>query len=214
MASKWFWLTYTWQNTWSWLTPGVDLHLIKHDVGEHNHPVTTISYSAQHVACTKYFCKLDCSQAYHCIEMADGQSRQLLSFRFVLKTFAHKRLDQVSKTSLSAFTSVIGEYLDPSVEADWCAQYVDDIGVAALTASELNKNLDLAFKQIQEAGLKTSIGKCQFGKLSIEILGETIATAETAPMEKWITKFLRNFKLPSSVKTLQRFLGFLHLWRW
>ena len=57
-------------------------HLIKNDYGEHNHPVTTIADAAQHMAGKKYFCKLDCSQAYHCIAMADEQSVQLLSFNF------------------------------------------------------------------------------------------------------------------------------------
>ena len=40
-------------------------HLIK-NYGEQNHPVTTIADAAQHTAGKNYFCKLDCSQAYHC----------------------------------------------------------------------------------------------------------------------------------------------------
>ena len=37
-----------------------------------------VTDAAQHMAGKKYFCKLDCSQAYHCIPMADEQSIQLL----------------------------------------------------------------------------------------------------------------------------------------
>ena len=102
-------------------------HLIKNDYGEHNHPVTTVSDAAQLMAEKKYFCKLDCSQAYHCIPMADEQSIQLLSFNFGSRTFAFLRLAQGLNRSLSAFTSVVREYLDPLVKADRCAQYVDDI---------------------------------------------------------------------------------------
>ena len=40
-------------------------HLLKNDYNQHNHPVTTIADAAQHMAGKKYFCKLDCSQAYH-----------------------------------------------------------------------------------------------------------------------------------------------------
>ena len=32
-----------------------------------NHPVSTLSDAAQHLAGKKLFCKLDCSQAYHCL---------------------------------------------------------------------------------------------------------------------------------------------------
>ena len=139
--------------------------------------------------------------------MADEQSMQLLSFSFVSKTFAYKSLDQVSNRSFSAFTSVSREYLDPSGKSDWCAQYVDDIGVAVHTPSELTKNLDLVFKQIQKAGLETSIEKRQFDKFSTEVLGKTISTAGTTPIEEWITKFLENLKIPKGVKMLQRNLG-------
>ena len=82
-------------------------HLIKNDYGEHNHPVTTVSDAAQHMAGKKYFCKLDCSQAYHCIPMADEQSIQLLSFNFGSRTFAFLRLAQGLNRSLSAFTITV-----------------------------------------------------------------------------------------------------------
>ena len=36
-----------------------------------NHPVTTLSDAAQHLAGTSLFCKLECSQAYHCLQIAD-----------------------------------------------------------------------------------------------------------------------------------------------
>ena len=64
-------------------------HFLKNDYNQHNHPVRTI-----HMAGKKYFCKLDCSQAYHCLQMADEQSIQLLAFNFGSRTFAYLRLAQ------------------------------------------------------------------------------------------------------------------------
>ena len=107
-------------------------HLIKNDYGDHNHPVTTVSDAAQHMGG-----KLDCSQAYHCTPIADEQLIQLLSFYFGSRTFAFRRLAQGLNRSLSNFTSVVREYLDPLVKADRCAQYVDDVGIAANTPDEL-----------------------------------------------------------------------------
>ena len=54
-------------------------HLIKHDYNERNHPLTTIAEAAQPMTGKKYFCKLDCSEAYHCLQMTDEQWIQLLS---------------------------------------------------------------------------------------------------------------------------------------
>ena len=90
-------------------------HLLKNDYSKHNHPVTTIADAAQHMAGKTYFCKLDCSQAYHCSEMADEQPVQLLAFNFGNRTFAYLKLAQGFNRSLSAFNSTVREYLDPLV---------------------------------------------------------------------------------------------------
>ena len=46
-------------------------NLISEDYVNNNHPVSTLSDEARHMAGKKLFCKLDCSQAYHCLQMAD-----------------------------------------------------------------------------------------------------------------------------------------------
>ena len=57
-------------------------NLITEDYTNNKHPVSTLSDAAQHMAGKKLFCKLDCSQAYHCLQMADYQSIQKLAFNF------------------------------------------------------------------------------------------------------------------------------------
>ena len=79
--------------------------------------------------------------------MADEKSIQLLSFNYAPRTFAFLRLAQGLNRSLSAFNSVVREYLDPLVKADRFAQYVDDIGIAANTPDEVIENLELVFQQ-------------------------------------------------------------------
>ena len=188
-------------------------HLLKNDYNKHNHPVTTIAEAAQHMAGKKYFCKLDYSQAYHCLQMADEQSIQLLAFNFGSRTFAYLRLAQGLNRSLSAFNSTIREYLDTLVKADKCAQYVNDIGIAANNVDEQVLNIEAVFQQIQKAGLKLSMSKCAFGHPKIEFLGRSITTKGIAPLEDKIDKFLNKLKLPTSVKSLQRYIGFVQIYR-
>ena len=45
--------------------------LIANDYTNKNHPLSTLSDAAQHLAGKSLFCKLDCSQAYRCLQMAD-----------------------------------------------------------------------------------------------------------------------------------------------
>ena len=73
------------------------------------------------------FCKLDSSQAYHCLHMADQRSAGMLASNFASRSSECKRVAQGLSRSVAAFSSSMREYLDPVVKADQCAQYVDDI---------------------------------------------------------------------------------------
>ena len=112
--------------------------LISDDYINNNHPVSTLSDTAQHLAGKSLFCKLDCSQAYYCLQMAEQRSVEMLAFSFASRTFTYKRLAQGLSRTLSAISSFMREYLDPVVKADQCAQNVDDIGIAANSAAELS----------------------------------------------------------------------------
>ena len=61
----------------------------------------------------------------------------MLAFNFASRTFAYKRLAQGVSRSVSALSSFIRKSLEPFVQADQCAQYVDDIGIAANNATDL-----------------------------------------------------------------------------
>ena len=68
--------------------------LIADEYTNKNHPVSTLSDAAQNLAGKSLFCKLYCSQAYHCLQMADQRSVEMLAFNFASRTFAYKRLAQ------------------------------------------------------------------------------------------------------------------------
>ena len=129
----------------------------------------------------KLFCKLDCSQAYHRLPMADKRSIEMLAFNFASRTFAYRRLAQVLSRALSAFSSFMREYLDKVIRADQCAQYVDDIGIAANDAKQLIKNLRATFQCLRHAGLKLTMHKCHFGATEIDFLGRTITPDGVSP---------------------------------
>ena len=187
--------------------------LIADDYTNNNHPVSTLSDAAQHLAGRSLFCKLDCSEAYHCLQMADQRSVEMLAFNSASRTFAYKRLAQGLRRSVSAFSSFMRGYLDPVVKADQCAQYVDDIGIAANNATDLTRNIRAVFKCIRQAGLKLTIEKCHFGVRQVEFLGRTISPEGISPQARKIQNFLAKLRFPKSKKALQRYLGFVNYYR-
>ena len=52
--------------------------LIANDYTKNNHPVSTLSDAAQHQAGKSLLCKLDCSQVYYCLQIADQRSVEML----------------------------------------------------------------------------------------------------------------------------------------
>ena len=187
--------------------------LIADNYTNNNHPVSTLSDAAQNLAGKSLFCKLNCSQAYHSLQMADQWLVEMLGFNFASRTFAYKRLAQGLSRSVSVFSSFMREYLDPVVEADQRAQYVDDIGIAANNATDLTRNIRAVFKCILQPRLKLTIEKCHFGIRQIEFLGRTISPEGISPQARKIQNFLDKLSFPKSKNALQRYLGFVNYYR-
>ena len=73
--------------------------------------------------------------------------------------------------------------------ADRCAQYVDDVGIAAHTVDELLQNIQWVFQRIEIAGLKWSMRKCTFGQDKIEFFAKTVNEQSIATLPKKSTVF-------------------------
>ena len=105
------------------------------------------------------------------------------------------------------------EYLDPVVKPDQCAQYVDDIGIAANNATHLTRNILAAFQCIRLAGLKLTTEKCHFGVRQVEFLGRTISSEIVSRQTHKVQNFWIKLTFPKSKKALQRYLGFAKCYR-
>ena len=184
--------------------------LIADDYTNNNHPVSTLSDAAQHLARKSLFCALGCSQAYHCLQMADQCSVEMLAFNFASRTFAYRRLAQGLSRYVSAFSNFMRDYLNPVVKADQCAQNVNDIGIASNKATDLIQNIRAVFKCIRNAVLKLTMEKCHFGVRQVEFLGRTISSEGVLPQSHKIQNFLNKLRFPKSENVLQRCLGFLN----
>ena len=188
-------------------------NLIADDYTNNKHPVRTLSDATQHSAGKSMFCKLDCPQDYHCLQMADQQSVEMLAFNFASRTFANKRLAQGLSKSVSAFSSLMRESLSPVVKVDQCDQYVDEIEIAAKNATDLTRNIRVVFKCIRQAGLKMTLEKCHFGVRQIEFLRGTISPEGISPQVRKIENFLDKLGFPKSKKASQRYLGFVNYYK-
>ena len=171
---------------------------LRHDYLNSNFPISNMTDAKNHFAGKSLLCKLDCSQAYHCVQMADDLSVQLLAFNFASRTFAYNCLAQGLNKSVTGFSSFVKHYLDPCLAANVCTQFMDDIAAGVNNFDEIIPALRKIFDYLRESGLKHSAHKCEFGTTKIDYLGSTITPKGISPESAKIQKFLGQIRMPNS----------------
>ena len=175
-------------------------HLLRHDYKNNNFPIPTMADATAHLAGKKFFAKMDCSQAYFSMQMADELSIQLLAFNFGGRTFAFKRLAHGLSRSPTAFSSCVSKHLQSCGANDQCFVYFDDLGSGAINGDSLIQNLEHIFGCIEKVGFKLSKDKCEFGIRKIYFLGHTITEHGIAPNKEKIEQFLKTVRMPKTLK--------------
>ena len=186
-------------------------HLIGHDYDSNNFPITT--GAGAHLAGKSIFAKLDCSQTYHALKMADTLSVQMLAFNFASPTVAFQRLAQGLSRSFSAFTSFNRKHLDSCIANDHCFQYLDDLGTGARSFDEVLSNLRSILQCNRTSRLKQTMNKCEFGVAEISYLSSTISSSGTSPKREKVKQFLLKIKMPKNHKQIKRMIGFFQYFR-
>ena len=153
------------------------------------YPVKALSDAAQHLAGKSLKCKLEGSQAYHCLQMADQWSLEIFGFNFASRTFAYWRLVQHLSSFVFVSLSFMREKLDPMVKADQCAHYEDDIGIAAINATDITRNVRAVSQCLRWAWLKLTFDKYFFGVGQVAFLGRNISLEGVSPQTHKIQRF-------------------------
>ena len=136
-------------------------HLLKNDYLNANFLISNMTDATKHFAGKSYFTKLDCSQAYHCVQIADERSFWHSNFH---QEHAYKCLAQGLSKSVTGFSSFIRHYLDPCLAADLCTQFMDDTGCAVKNFDDFIPILSHIFDCIRRSGLKLSPEKCEIAR--------------------------------------------------
>ena len=149
-------------------------HLLRKDYSDNKFPISNMTDAVHHFAGKTLFTKLDCSQAYHCVQLADAFSVQFLSIFFPSRTYAYTRLAQGLNESVTGFSSFVRNSLDSCLAANLCTQFMDDIGCVVETFEQMIPTLRQIFDCLRKSRLRLTPHKCEFRMKSINILGNII----------------------------------------
>ena len=172
------------------------------------YPVRTLQDFTSELHGKKIFSKIDLLKGYHQIPVADEDvCKTAVITPFGLFVFPRTPfgLKNAGQDFQRLMDQIFGEI--PHVFV-----YIDDILVASETEDEHLKDLKIVLDSLRENGLETNRKKCVLGCSSLEFLGYKVDVNGISPLPERVAT-IRQFKKPTSVKELQRFLGMINYYR-
>lgn len=95
---------------------------------------------------------------------------------------------------------------------DFIFVYIDDILIASETFEQHQEHVSLVLDKLAVHHININIQKCHFGKKEVDFLGFRITNTGISPLpEKTIA--LREYKKPTNIQELRRFLGLINFYR-
>lgn len=91
--------------------------------------------------------------------------------------------------------------------------YLDDIIVFGRTLEEHEERLLKVLDRLEECGLKISLDKCQFCQPQVRYVGHIVSALGIATDPEKVSA-VKNWKLPTDLRSLRSFLGFCGYYRW
>ena len=153
----------------------------------------------------KIFTKMDLLKSYFQVPVhPDDIPKTAIITPFGSYTFAYSTfgLRNAGATFQRLMDGILGDL-------SFCICYVDDILIFSKSPEEHMDHVRTVLKRLQENGLVIRFDKCTFGAERVEFLGHDLSPTGVRPMASKVDAVNR-FPTPSSVKSLQEFIGMVN----
>ena len=172
------------------------------------YPMRHIHDFAQQLNNCIIFSTIDLVSAFHQIPLAESdRNKTAITTPFGL--YEYTRLPFGLRNAPSTFQRFIDIVLR---DLDFVFAYQDDILVASKNENEHVTHLDILFNKLAEFGLTINMDKSTFFKNEVKFLGHKISKDGISVLEEKLDAII-NYPVPSSVKSLKRFLGMVNFYR-
>ena len=169
------------------------------------YPIPTMDDILPQLSKSKFFSKLDLSNAYWHVRL-DEESSKLTTFQTPYGRYRWKRLPFGTSVSSEIFQ----KRLDQALEGlEGVIGVSDDIIVHGETEEEHDRNLMNLLKLCRRIGLRLNRGKAEIKKQEITFLGHLI-TSDGLKIDPEKLEAVKNMPKPEDVEGVRRFCGFVN----
>ncbi|KAL0168185.1 hypothetical protein M9458_036407, partial [Cirrhinus mrigala] len=191
------------------LRPCIDYRQLNSQIVQQPYPLPLVPAALEELRGARIFTKLDLRSAYNLIRIRKGDEWKTA---FVTPTGHYKY--QVMPYSLSISPSVFQTFMN-EVFREFLHQFVVvyiDILIYSRNQAEHRQHVLQVLQKLRQHSLFLKLGKCEFHQPTVQFLSYNIS-AEGVQMDQGKVDGILKWPMPTSVKELQRFLGFTNFYR-
>ncbi|KAI2653487.1 Transposon Tf2-9 polyprotein [Labeo rohita] len=192
------------------LRPCVDYRGLNQITIKNRHPLPLTNTALDALSGARFFTKLDLRSAYNLVRIREGDEWKTA---FITPTGHYETL--VMPFGLCNSPSVFQQFINDVLRdmlGRWCYAYLDDILVYSKTLEEHTQHVRAVLRRLLAHQLYCKLEKCAFHQHTTTFLGFVVSSQGVA-MDPQKLEAVCSWPLPTSLKQLQRFLGFANFYR-
>ena len=186
----------------------VDFRALNQVTVKDHYPLPNIPVTLNKLSGSKVFSTWDSRGAYHAIKLSP-ESRDFTAFvspigffRFICTPFGLCNAGQ-------AYSRMINQAILLTKNQANSMSYLDDVITHSSDNNSHIVHIENILRMHSKYGLKLNLSKCQVFQKSVQYLGHEVSAEGIKMLDSHVTKIL-DWKLPSTAKELQSFIGFVN----
>lgn len=192
------------------LRPCIDYRGLNEVTVKYRYPLPLVPAALEMLRTARYFTKLDLRNAYNLIRIRSGDEWKT-AFSTTSGHYEYRVMPFGLSNSPSVFQAFVNEIFRDMLHQRVIV-YIDDILIYSDSLEEHVQDVRAVLKRLIDNQLYAKLSKCEFHQTRISFLGYIIS-ADGVLMDDSKVKAVVKWPQPSSVKELQRFLGFANFYR-
>ncbi|KAL0187602.1 hypothetical protein M9458_014701, partial [Cirrhinus mrigala] len=192
------------------LRPCIDYRGLNEITVKFRYPLPLVPAALEQLRSARYFTKLDLRNAYNLIRIREGDEWKT-AFSTTTGHYEYSVMPFGLVNSPSIFQAFINDTFRDMLNR-WVIIYIDDILIFSDTMDQHVQHVRAVLQRLIDNQLYAKMEKCEFHQTVTSFLG-CIISAEGVAMDERKVNAVLEWPQPTTVKELQRFLGFANFYR-